>query len=59
MKISISRSLHKLTDSGFSHCACSMHNERGNRVRGFQIYVFGWLIYIDFERPCKDCDAPF
>ena len=59
MKMKVTQSLHRFKNSGFSHCACSLHEERSNRVRGFQLYIFGWLIYIDFNRPCKDCNVPF
>ncbi len=42
MSITVTQSLHRFKDSGFSHCACSLHEERGNRVRGFQLYIFDW-----------------
>lgn len=42
----------------FSSCSCSAKNLK-ERITGLQIHFFKKLIYIDLERRCKDCQAPF
>lgn len=41
----------------FSKCACDSHPQFINT--GLEIFLYKKVLCIDFQRKCKDCDAPF